>query len=69
LITIVLVVLAIAVLFLAAKTGSFSSAGAVIDNMLQRPVHAAADKAGSALEKAGQSLRNSAPPPASGQGG
>jgi hypothetical protein len=69
LITIILVVIAVGILFLAAKTGSFSNAGAVIDNMIQNPVHAAADKAGSALENAGQSLKSSAPPPATNQGG
>ncbi len=61
-ITILLVVVAVAILFLAIKTGSFSNAGAVIDNMIQTPVHAAADKAGSALEDAGHSIKNSAPP-------
>jgi hypothetical protein len=61
-VTIVLVVIAVAILFLAIKTGSFSNAGAVIDNMIQNPVHAAADKAGSALENAGQSIKSSAPP-------
>jgi hypothetical protein len=62
LITIVLVVIAVAIIFLAIKTGSFSNAGAVIDNLIQTPVHAAADKAGSALETAGQSIKSSAPP-------
>ncbi len=58
--TIILVVIALAIIFLAIKTGSFSNAGAVIDNMIQSPVHAAADKAGSALENAGQSIKSSA---------
>jgi len=62
-ITLVLVVIAVAILFLAIKTGSFSNAGAVLDNLIQNPVHAAADKAGSALENAGQNLKESAPPP------
>jgi hypothetical protein len=60
LITIILVVIAVAIIFLAIKTGSFSNAGAVIDNLIQTPVHAAADKAGSALENAGQSIKSSA---------
>jgi hypothetical protein len=60
--TILLVVMAIAILFLAIKTGSFSNAGAVIDNLIQPQVHAAADKAGSALENAGQSIKKSAAP-------
>ena len=63
LLTILLVVIAIAIIFLAIKTGSFSNAGAVIDNLIQNPVHAAADKAGSALENAGQTIKSSAPPP------
>lgn len=62
LITIILVVMAIAILFLAIKTGSFSNAGAVIDNLIRTPVNAAADKAGSALENAGQSIKSSAAP-------
>jgi hypothetical protein len=62
-VTIVLVVMAVAILFLAIKTGSFSNAGATIDNLIQTPVHAAADKAGTALENAGQSIKGSAPPP------
>ncbi len=62
LLTIVLVVIALAILFLAIKTGSFSNAGAVIDNLIRTPVHAAADKAGSALENAGKSIKSSAAP-------
>jgi hypothetical protein len=61
LITIVLVVIAVAFLLLALKTGSFSSAGAVIDNLVQNPAHTVADRAGTALESAGQHLKNSAP--------
>ena len=62
LITIILVVIAVAIIFLAIKTGSFSNAGAVVDNLVQKPVNAAADKAGSALENAGQSIKSSATP-------
>ena len=62
LITIILVVMAIAIIFLAIQTGSFSNAGAVIDNLIQPQVNAAADKAGSALEHAGQSIKSSAAP-------
>jgi hypothetical protein len=61
-VTLILVVIAVGILFLAAKTGSFSSAGAVIDGFIQRPVHAAADKAGTALENAGQSIKDTAAP-------
>jgi hypothetical protein len=61
-VTVFLVAIALAILFLAIKTGSFSNAGAVIDNLIQNPVHAAADKAGSALENAGQSIKSSAAP-------
>jgi hypothetical protein len=61
-ITLVLVVIAVAILYLAIKTGSFSSAGAVLDSLIQNPVHAAADKAGSALENAGQTIKDNAPP-------
>ena len=61
-VTIVLVVIAIAIIFLAIKTGSFSNAGAVIDSLIQKPVNAAADKAGSALENAGQTIKKSAAP-------
>ena len=61
LITIVLVVIALAVLYLAIRTGSFSGAGAVLDNLIQTPAHAAAEKAGSALESAGQTIKNDAP--------
>jgi hypothetical protein len=58
--TLVLVLIALAVLLLAVRTGSFSNAGAVLDNLVQRPVHTAADKAGSALEAAGQNIKNTA---------
>jgi hypothetical protein len=48
------------VLILAVRTGSFASAGAVIDNLIQAPAHVAADKAGNALENAGQNLKDRA---------
>jgi hypothetical protein len=60
LITLVLVVIGLGVVFLAIRTGSFSNAGATIDNMIQTPVHRAADKAGTALETAGQDIKNEA---------
>ncbi len=60
LITLVLVLIALAILFLAVRTGSFSNAGAVLDNAIQSPVHTAADKAGTALENAGQNLKDKA---------
>lgn len=58
LLTIVLLLLAVATIVLVVKTGSFSGAGAVLDNIVQPPLHAAADKTGAALEGAGQSIRN-----------
>jgi hypothetical protein len=60
-VTLLLAVVALTVLFLAIRTGSFSGAGAVIDGLIQHPVHAAAEKAGSALESAGQNLKKDAP--------
>ena len=61
-VTFILVIIAIAVLVLAVKTGSFRNAGAVLDDLIQNPAHVAAAKAGSALEKAGQDLKGDAPP-------
>jgi len=73
-ITFVLVVLslvAIGMIYLSVKTGSFAAAGAVVDSALtssaQRaasPVTGAENKAGAALENAGANLKNQA---ASGQ--
>jgi hypothetical protein len=57
LITIVLVLIALAVLYLAVTTGSFAGAGTVIDNTMRGPVHGAADQAGNALVNAGQNLK------------
>jgi hypothetical protein len=70
LITLLLVILslgAIAMVYLAVKTGSFAAAGAVVDGALstsaQRaasPVTGAENKAGSALENAGANLKSQA---------
>ena len=73
-----LIVVAAGVLFyLAVRNGSFASGGAVVDNSISNvserataPVRNAADKAGNALENAGQSLKQRvgdepATPPAS----
>ena len=56
-----------AVLFLAAREGSFSAGGQVIDrsvssaaDTVQQPVRNAADRAGSALQNAGQDLKQTA---------
>lgn len=59
-ITLVLVIIALAVLILAIRAGSFAGAGAQIDSLLQRPVQNAADRAGNALQNAGQSLKDKA---------
>ncbi len=54
-------------LYLAVKEGSFSQGGAVVDHSIssaadtvQAPVRGAADRAGNALENAGQSLKDKA---------
>ena len=60
LITAILVIIALAVLILAVRTGSFAGAGAVIDHLIQAPVQGAADKAGNALQNAGQNLKDRA---------
>ncbi|HEY7853263.1 MAG TPA: hypothetical protein VIB82_09830, partial [Caulobacteraceae bacterium] len=76
---ILLIVVAAGVLFyLAVRNGSFQSGGAVVDNSISTvserataPVRNAADKAGTALENAGQNLKQRAgdppanPPPPS----
>jgi len=59
-ITAILVIIALAVLILAVRTGSFAGAGAFIDHLVQAPVQGAADKAGNALENAGQNLKQRA---------
>lgn len=59
-VTLVLVVVALIVLILAVRAGSFEGAGRQIDAMLQRPVQNAADKAGNALQNAGQTIKNKA---------
>lgn len=59
-ITLVLVIIALAVLILAIRAGSFAGAGAQIDTLLQSPVHNAADRAGNALQNAGRSLKDNA---------
>ena len=60
----ILVVAGAASIYLAAKTGSFSSGGALVDQKLDTAAHAlnaplknAAETTGSALQKAGQSLK------------
>ena len=60
-------------LYLAVKEGSFSQGGAVVDHSLssasdkvQAPVRGAADRAGSALEHAGQNLKEKAGTPGTG---
>jgi len=60
LVTFILVVIALAVLVLAVRNGSFAGAGAVIDRLIQAPVQGAADKAGNALQNAGQNLKDRA---------
>jgi hypothetical protein len=57
----------VGVFYLAAREGSFASGGQVVDSNLnaaaervQTPVRKAADSAGSALENAGQSLKQNA---------
>ncbi len=62
LLTIVLLLLALLMIVLVIKTGSFTSAGSVLDHVIQPPVHAAAEKAGSALENAGKAIKNDPPP-------
>jgi len=59
-VTLVLVVVALIVLILAVRAGSFEGAGRQIDAVLQRPVQNAADRAGNALQNAGQSLKDKA---------
>jgi hypothetical protein len=61
-----------AMIYLAAREGSFSAGGQVMDNALGQassPARDAANRAGDALEQAGQSLKNGAgqsqPPPRS----
>ncbi len=53
-------------LYLAAQNGSFSEGGAVVDNSLSNavaPIKGAEDRAGSALEAAGQHLKRAAGSP------
>ncbi|MEO8925622.1 MAG: hypothetical protein ABI306_00525 [Caulobacteraceae bacterium] len=60
LITAILVILALAVLILAVRTGSFAGAGAVLDNLVRGPVQGAADTTGNALQNAGQTVKDRA---------
>ncbi len=60
----IMVVAGGALIYLAARTGSFSSGGAVVDQKLETAAHAvnaplknAAETTGAALQKAGQSLK------------
>jgi hypothetical protein len=75
-ILLIIVVAAGALFYLAVQNGSFASGGAVVDNSISTvsqsataPVRHAADKAGNALENAGQRLKQKAgdepasPPP------
>ena len=62
LLTIVLLFMALVMIVLVVKTGSFTNAGAVLDHIIQPPVHAAAEQAGSALENAGKSIRSDPAP-------
>lgn len=62
LLTIVLLFMGLLMIVLVIKTGSFTSAGSVLDHVIQPPVHAAAEKAGSALENAGKAIKNDPPP-------
>ncbi|HEY5071019.1 MAG TPA: hypothetical protein VII63_03210 [Caulobacteraceae bacterium] len=57
---VVLAVAAAAMVFLAVRLGSFAAAGAVVDTVIRTPFHGAADKAGSALQNAGRSLKDRA---------
>jgi hypothetical protein len=59
-VTALLVIIALGVLILTVRTGSFTNAGAVIDSLIQPPVLRAEDKAGSALQNAGQNLKDRA---------
>ncbi|HXU99082.1 MAG TPA: hypothetical protein VG166_01120 [Caulobacteraceae bacterium] len=75
LILLIIVVAAGALFYLAIHNGSFASGGAAVDNSISTvsqsataPVRRAADKAGNALENAGQTLKQkagdqAAPPP------
>lgn len=63
----IIVAAAAGLVYLAAENGSFASGGAVVDSHLsqasqtvQAPFKRAADKAGNALENAGQKLKQSA---------
>ncbi len=60
LVTAILVIIAVGVLFLAIRTGSFANAGAVIDGFVRTPVQNAADKTGNALQNAGQNIKDRA---------
>ncbi|HEY2177691.1 MAG TPA: hypothetical protein VGH15_03850 [Caulobacteraceae bacterium] len=75
-ILLIVIVAAGALFYLAVQHGSFASGGAVVDNSISSvsqsataPVRRAADKAGNALENAGQTLKQKAgdepasPPP------
>ncbi len=64
LVVLIVVVCGTLLLYLAARNGSFRNGGAVVDNKLSAveesaasPLRGAADKAGSALEKAGRDLK------------
>jgi len=67
LVVLIVVVFGTLLLYLAARNGSFRNGGAVVDNKLSAveesatsPLRGAADKAGSALEKAGRDLKQKA---------
>ena len=69
LIVLLIAVIGVGGLYLAAKEGSFTGGGAVVDRNLntasqtvQQPVRNAAENAGTALENAGQNLKQAAKP-------
>ncbi len=67
LLILVAVLAAAAFVYLAVRNGSFSNGGAVVDRSLstaQAPIRGAADKAGDALQNAGQTLKQDAGQPA-----
>jgi hypothetical protein len=63
LLVLVAVLIAAGLVYLAVRNGSFSQGGAVVDQSLssaQAPLRGAADKAGDALQNAGQNLKQDA---------
>jgi hypothetical protein len=69
LLVLIVVIIGAGLIYLAIRNGSFSNGGAVVDRSLtsvsqtaQAPIKGAADKAGSALENAGQTLKKAGTP-------